>query len=57
MDKIKKWYRSVPIWLAVFLYAAAALVGAAWLSNQVTGAAYSGMTGLTVNYILRAPGP
>ena len=57
MDKIKKWYRSVPIWLAVFLYAAAALVGASYLSNRVTGAAYSGMTGLTVNYILRAPGP
>ena len=55
MGKVKEWYRSVPIWLTVFLYAAAALVGASFLSNRVTGTAYIKMTGLTVNYILRTP--
>lgn len=57
MGKVKEWYRSVPIWLTVFLYAAAALVGASFLSNQVTGTAYVRMTGLTVNYILRSGEP
>ncbi len=57
MGKIKKWYRSVPIWLAIFLYAAAALVGASYLSNRVTGAAYYDLTGITVAYILHSPAP
>ncbi len=40
MDKIKKWYRSIPIWLAFFLYALAGLGIAAFFANRVTGSTY-----------------
>ena len=40
MDKIKKWYRSVPIWLAFFLFALAGLGASAFFANRVTGAKY-----------------
>lgn len=37
MGKIKAWYRSIPLWLAIFLFAAAALVIASTVSNKVIG--------------------
>ena len=40
MGKIKKWYRSVPIWLAFFLFALAGLAASAFFANRVTGAKY-----------------
>ena len=40
MGKIKKWYRSVPIWLAFFLFALAGLGASAFFANRVTGAKY-----------------
>lgn len=50
MGKIRSWYRSVPIWLAIFLYAAAALLLASFVSGEVTGAAYRIMGMLNVEY-------
>lgn len=35
MDKIKKWYRSIPIWLALFLFIIIALLIASFISNKV----------------------
>ena len=34
MGKIKAWYRSIPLWLAIFLFAAAALIVASLVSNK-----------------------
>ena len=39
MGKIKAWYRSIPLWLAIFLFAAAALIVASLVSNKVTSIA------------------
>lgn len=36
MGKIKKWYRSIPIWLALFLFIIAALLLASFVSAKVT---------------------
>lgn len=36
MGKIKKWYRSIPIWLALFLFIIAALLIASFVSGKVT---------------------
>ena len=35
MGKIKKWYRSIPIWLAMFLFIVSALLIASFISSQV----------------------
>ncbi len=40
MGKIKKWYRSLPIWLTFFLFALAGLAASAFFANRVTGAKY-----------------
>lgn len=36
MDPIKRWYRSIPIWLALFLFVIAALLIASFFSNNTT---------------------
>ena len=36
MGKIKAWYRSIPLWLAIFLFVAAAFILASFVSNKVT---------------------
>ena len=38
-DRVKSWYRSIPLWLAIFLLASAALITASLASNRVTSAA------------------
>ena len=50
MGKIKAWYRSIPLWLAIFLYAASALLLASFVSGKITGAAYKLMGVLNVEY-------
>lgn len=39
MGKIKKWYRSIPIWLALFLFLIVALLIASFISSRITLAA------------------
>lgn len=39
MGKIKKWYHSIPIWLALFLFLIGALLIASFISSRVTAAA------------------
>ena len=51
MDKIKKWYRSIPIWLALFLFIIAALLIASFLSNKITSTVYDLNMGITAKYI------
>lgn len=51
MDKIKKWYRSIPIWLALFLFIIAALLIASFLSNKITTTVYDLSMGITAKYI------
>lgn len=36
MGKIKKWYRSIPIWLALFLFVITALLIASFISSKIT---------------------
>lgn len=36
MGKIKKWYRSIPIWLALFLFIITALLIASFISSKIT---------------------
>ncbi len=59
MGKIKAWYRSIPLWLAIFLFAAAALITASLASSRVTSAAKAKMSQLNLQYIMiqdRTPG-
>ena len=51
MDKIKKWYRSIPIWLALFLFIIAALLIASFLSNKITSTVFDLSMGITAKYI------
>ena len=51
MGKIKKWYRSIPIWLALFLLIIAALMIASFLSNNITNKVYNLSMGITAKYI------
>lgn len=51
MDKIKKWYRSIPIWLALFLFIIAALLIVSFLSNKITSTVYDLSMGITAKYI------
>ena len=50
MGKIKAWYRSIPLWLTIFLFAAAALIIASFVSNRITGAANTANIQLQVKY-------
>ena len=50
MGKIKKWYRSIPIWLAFLLFAAAGLLGASYLANHVTSFTYGEMAQIKMAY-------
>ena len=52
MGKIKAWYRSIPLWLAIFLFAAAALVIASLASNKITSAAGSKMSQINWSYVI-----
>ena len=51
MDKIKKWYRSIPIWLALFLFIITALLIASFLSNKITSTVFDLSVGITAKYI------
>ena len=51
MGKIKKWYRSIPIWLALFLFIIVALLIASFLSNKITTTVYNLSMGITAKYI------
>lgn len=51
MGKIKKWYRSIPIWLALFLFVISALLIASFLSNKITTTVYDLSMGITAKYI------
>ena len=51
MDKIKIWHRSIPIWLALFLFIIAALLIASFLSNQITSTVFDLSMGITAKYI------
>ena len=51
MDKIKKWYRSIPIWLALFLFIMAALLVASVLSDKITKTAYESGMEIQFKYI------
>lgn len=51
MAKIKKWYRSIPIWLALFLLMIVALLLAAILSSKVTVLVNERFVGIQVKYL------
>ncbi len=51
MGKIKSWYRSIPLWLAIFLFAAAAIIIASIVSNRVTSAANLKIGEMELKYI------
>ena len=51
MGKIKAWYRSIPLWLAIFLFAAAALIVASLVSNRVTSTVNNSNSQLWMKYI------
>lgn len=51
MGKIKKWYRSIPIWLALFLFVISALLIASFLSNKITTTVYDLSMDITAKYI------
>ncbi len=51
MGKIKSWYRSIPLWLAFFLFAAAALVISSILANRVTDIAVFEMGKISSKYL------
>lgn len=52
MGKIKAWYRSIPLWLAIFLFAAAALVIASTISNKVIGTVNRANIQLQLKYVV-----
>lgn len=52
MGALKKWYRSIPLWCAIFLFAAAALLTASLISNRVTDAAYDRIAQINLRYML-----
>lgn len=51
MGKIKKWYRSIPIWLALFLFIIAALLIASFLSNKITARVNELSIGIWAKYV------
>ena len=51
MGKIKKWYRSIPIWLALFLFLIGALLIASFITSKITVAANEMGFGVQVKYI------
>lgn len=51
MGKIKEWYRSIPIWLALFLFMIVALLAASFLSNKVTAVVNELSIGVQIKYI------
>ena len=52
MGKIKKWYRSIPLWLAFFLFALAGLAASAFFANRVTGSKYFELVRLRENAVV-----
>lgn len=51
MDQVKKWYRSIPIWFALFLFMIAALLVASLISSKVMTAANELTMGIQIKYI------
>lgn len=51
MDQVKKWYRSIPIWFALFLFMIAALLVASLISSKVMTAANKRTMGIQIKYI------
>lgn len=52
MNKIKKWYRSIPIWLAMFLFLISALLVASFITSRVTIEANERCFELQAKYII-----
>ncbi len=52
MGKIKAWYRSIPLWLAIFLFAAAALTVCSFVSDRVTEAAGKAVMQINLRYMV-----
>lgn len=50
MGKIKAWYRSIPLWLAIFLLAAVALIIASFVSNKILFAVRQADLRLQIKY-------
>lgn len=55
MDKIKKWYHSIPIWLALFLFVIAALLLASLCSGKITATVNNLSTALQSKYMTFDP--
>lgn len=51
MGKIKKWYRSIPIWLALFMFVITALLVASFLSNKIMATVNDLWLGVQAKYI------
>lgn len=51
MDKIKKWYRSIPIWLALLLFVVVALLFASVCSGRITQTVSNLNTELQAKYM------
>ena len=51
MGKIKAWYRSIPIWLTIFLFAGAALIVCTLFSNRVVSWANSATAEIMMKYM------
>ena len=57
MGKIKAWYRSIPIWLAIFLFAAAALIVCTLVSNRAVNTANHELAQIGMKYMSFSTGP
>lgn len=51
MDKIKKWYQSIPLWLALFIIMVAALLIATFASNYTSKMASENISIIQNRYI------
>ena len=51
MGKIKAWYRSIPIWLMFFLFAGAAVIVCARISNRVVNTANQEVGQVWMKYV------
>ncbi len=49
-DRVKSWYRSIPLWLAIFLLASAALLLASFASNKLIFAVHQAEIQLQIQY-------
>ena len=57
MGKIKTWYRSIPIWLTIFLFAAAAVIVCTLVSNRIVSMANRELGQIGMKYIFMSDDP